>query len=115
MAMSTVLLGTEITRLRAPLVSSGYGNSERDWPNAVSETFLVHWSHRAVSEVVGDEPQTVTRVKILGGADLDLEATDRVVGPDGSTYEVDGEVMRSYPRGQLHHVRAFLRRITTSD
>jgi hypothetical protein len=115
MAMSTVLLGTEITRLRAPLSGGGYGNQEPDWTNATQAEFLVHWSHRAVSEVVGDEPRTVTRVKILGGAGLDLESTDRVVGPDGATYEVDGEVMRSYPRGQLHHVRAFLRRITTSD
>jgi hypothetical protein len=112
--MSTVLLGTEIIRLRAPLIDAGYGNQSRDWANAVSETFWVHWSHKAGSEVVGDEPQIVARVKILGGPDLDLEATDRVTGPDGLTYEVDGQVMRSYPRGQLHHVRAFLRRIDIS-
>jgi hypothetical protein len=114
MAMSTVLLADTITRLRAPLVSSGYGNSSYDWPNAVSTNFLVHWSTSATTEVVGDEPQTVVRAKVFGGPDLDLEATDRVVGPDGDTYEVDGEVMPSYVRGQLHHVRAFLRRITTS-
>lgn len=113
MALSTVLLQDTITRLRAPLVSSGYGNSTRDWPNATSQTFYVHWSTQSTTEVVGDEPQTVTRGKVFGGPDLDLLATDRVQF-QGDTYEVDGEVMRSYQRGQLHHVRAFLRRITTS-
>jgi len=101
-----------ITRLRAPLVSAGYGNEARDWTAAVPQSFLVHWSAQAASEVVGDEPQTVTRGKILGGPDLDLVESDRVVF-DGDTYEVDGDVMRSYRRGQLHHVRAFLKRSTT--
>lgn len=106
-----MILYDTVTRLRAPLVSSGYGNSSRDWANATSTDFLVHWSAQSVTEVVGDEPKTISRVKLFGGADLDLEATDRIVGPDGLTYVVDGEVMRSYQRGQLHHVRAFLRRI----
>jgi hypothetical protein len=75
----------------------------------------VKWSHKAAAEVVGDEPRTDTRAKVVGNPDLDLEATDRVVGPDGLTYEVDGEVMRSYVRGQLHHVRAYLRRTATKD
>lgn len=106
-------LHDSITRLRAPLVSAGYGNQSRNWAAAVSAAFLVHWSAKAVSEVVGDEARTVTRGKIFGGPDLDLEASDRVVF-DGDTYEVDGDVMRSYRQGQLHHVRAFLRRITTT-
>jgi hypothetical protein len=105
-----VRLHDTITRLRAPLVSAGYGNSARDWSAATGTEFTVHWSARAVSEVVGDEPRTVTRGKILGGPDLDLEASDRVLF-DGDTYEVDGEIMRSYRQGQLHHVRAMLRRI----
>ena len=108
------LLHEQITRLRAPLVSSGYGNSERNWAAAASMAFLVKWSHKAVSEVVGDEPRTVTKAYVFGNPDLDLEATDRIVGPDGLTYEVDGEVMHSYVRGQLHHVRAFLKRIATT-
>ena len=62
-------------------------------------------------EVVGDEPQTVTRGKIFGGPDLGLESTDRVRFRD-DTYEVDGEVMESFRQGQLHHVRAMLRRIS---
>jgi hypothetical protein len=99
-----------ITRLRAPLVDAGYGNQARDWDNAVEQDFVVHWSAQSVNEVVSDEPQVVTRGKILGGPDLDLEATDRVLF-DGDTYEVDGDVMRSYRQGQLHHVRAMLRRI----
>lgn len=101
-----------ITRLRAPQVSTGYGNQARNWAAATSTDFLVHWSAQSVSEVVGDEPRTVTRGRIFGGPDLDLEATDRVLF-DGDTYEVDGQVMRSYQRGQLHHVRAMLRRIET--
>jgi hypothetical protein len=109
------ILHDTITRLRAPLVSSGYGNQARDWDNATSADFLVKWSHKSVAEVVGDEPQTTTRAYVFGNPDLDLEATDRVIGPDGFTYELDGEVMRSYVRGQLHHVRAYLRRVATKD
>lgn len=108
-----MLLHDPITRQRASLGAGAYGNQARDWTAPTSQSFLVHWSARAVSEVVGDEAQTITRVKLFGGPDLDLEATDRVIGPDGHTYEVDGEVMLSYRLGQLHHVRAFLKRITT--
>lgn len=110
-----MILSEVITRLRAPLTSGGYGNQERDWANASGTDFLVKWSHKGVAEVVGDEPQTTTRGYVFGNPDLDLEATDRVVGPDGFTYEVDGEVMHSYVRGQLHHVRAYLKRIATKD
>src|SRR3954471_18780523 len=110
-----MILRESITRLRAPLVSGGYGNQERNWAAATSTDFTVKWSHKAVAEVVGDEPRTTTRAYVLGNPDLDLEATDRVVGPDGFTYEVDGEVMHSYVRGQLHHVRAYLRRTATKD
>ena len=105
-----MILHDKITRLRAPLVTSGYGNSKRNWAAASSQEFLVHWSAQGVSEVVGDEPQTVSRIKLMGNPDFDLEAADRVVGPDGATYEVDGEIMLSFRKGQLHHVRAFLRR-----
>lgn len=101
-----------ITVLRAPVISAGYGNTARDWASATGTDYLVHWSAQSVSEVVGDEPQTVTRGKVFGDDTLDLEATDRVLF-DGDTYEVDGEVMRSYRYGELHHVRAMLRRIAT--
>lgn len=101
-----------ITRLRAPLVSAGYGNQARDWSAATSTTFLVHWSTKTVTEQVGDEARTTTRVKVFGGPDLDLEPSDRVTF-GGATYELDGQPMLSYRLGQLHHVRAMLRRITT--
>ncbi len=104
-------LHVPITRLRAPVVAVGYGNSAPNWPAAAQQEFLVHWSARDVSEVVGDEPRTVTKVKVMGNPDLDLLATDRVVGPDGQTYEVDGEIMLSFRRGALHHIRAFLKRV----
>jgi hypothetical protein len=110
-----VILHDSITRLRAPLTSGGYGNQSRDWTAATSTDFTVKWSTKAVAEVVGDEPRTDTKGYVFGGPDLDLLASDRVVGPDGLTYEVDGEVMSSYVRGQLHHVRAYLRRITTTS
>jgi len=109
------ILRETITRLRAPLVSAGYGNQARDWANAAPQEFLVKWSHRSVTEQVGDEPQTTTSGYVFGNPDLDLLATDRVIGPDGHTYEVDGEVKYSYVRGVLHHVRADLRRIATKD
>lgn len=108
-----MILHDPITRQRAPLVAGPYGNQARDWANATSTAFLVKWSFKAVSEVVGDEARTVTRGYVFGTPDLDLDAADRVVGPDGFTYEVDGSVMQSYVRGQLHHVRAYLRRIAT--
>jgi hypothetical protein len=110
-----VILHDKITRLRAPLASGGYGNQARDWANANATSFAVHWSAQSAGETVGDEPRTTTRVKLLGDQYLDLEATDRVIGPDGNTYQVDGEILPSYRRGQLHHVRAFLRRIATKD
>ena len=110
-----MILNDQITRLRASLTSDGYGNQTRNWATPTSTLFLVRWSSQAANEVVGDEPRTVTRAKILGDQYFDLEATDRIVGPDGNTYEVDGEVQRSYERGQLHHVRAFLQRITPKD
>lgn len=108
-------LSDTVTRLRAPLVSDGYGNQSWSWGSATSTDFVVHWSAQPGNETVGDEPRTTSRVKLFGGDGFDLEATDRVVGPDGNTYEVDGEVLRSYRNGQLHHVRAFLRRIATKD
>jgi hypothetical protein len=104
-----------VTRVRAPLTTDGYGNQTRNWAVATSTVFLVKWSFKAVNEVVGDEPRTDTRAYVFGNPDLDLEATDRIIGPDGNTYEVDGEVMTSYVRGQLHHVRAYLRRMATKD
>jgi hypothetical protein len=110
-----VILRETITRLRAPLTSDGYGNQSRNWSSATSTDFAVKWSHKAVTEIVGDEPRTSTKAYVFGGPDLDLASTDRVVGPDGLTYELDGEVMTSYVRGQLHHVRAYLRRFATQD
>jgi hypothetical protein len=106
-------LHDRITRLRAAIVSDGYGNGKRDWTAVSSADFLVHWSAKSVAEVVNDEPQTITRAKIFGGPDLDLEVTDRVLF-NGDTYEVDGDIMRSYRRGNLHHVRAMLLRIVTT-
>jgi hypothetical protein len=108
-----MILYDPIVVQRAPLVSTSYGNSTRNWAAATNTNYLVHWSAQSVTEVVGDEAKTVTRGKIFGGPDLDLEATDRVVF-DGDTYEVDGDIMRSFRRGQPHHVRAFLKRMATT-
>jgi hypothetical protein len=110
-----VILGESITRLRAPLTADSYGNQSRNWTAATSTVFAVKWSHKAVSEVIGDEPRTTTRAYIFGGPDVDLESTDRVTGPDGLLYELDGDLMPSYVRGQLHHVRAYLKRVATKD
>jgi hypothetical protein len=114
MAISLVNLNDVITRKRAPLVSGGYGNQTYDWPNATSTDFKVKWSWETVTEVVGDEPQTVTLGKAMGGPGLDLEATDRVVYR-GDTYEVYGDIRLSTDgRGNPHHVRVRFRRITTT-
>jgi hypothetical protein len=108
-----LILHDPIVVQRAPLTSGAYGNQARNWAAMTTAEFLVHWSAKSVTEVVGDEAKTVTRGKVFGGPDLDLEATDRVVFA-GETYEVDGDIMRSYRYGQLHHVRAFLKRIATT-
>lgn len=101
-----------ITRLRAPLAAGPYGNQARDWSTPASAGYLVHWSAKVVAEVVGDEAQTTIRAMIFCGPDVDLEPTDRVVF-EGVTYEIDGDIMRSFRRGQLHHIRAYLKRIST--
>lgn len=109
-----MILPDVITRLRAPLVSAGYGNSSYNWAAATSTDFSVKWGWETTTEVIGDEARTITRGKVFGGPDLDLEATDRVLYR-GDTYEVDGEVRLSTDgRGNPHHVRAKLRRITTT-
>lgn len=108
-----MILHDSITVQRAPLVSGSYGNSSRNWASPTTADYLVHWSAKSVSEVVGDVARTVTRIMIMGNPDLDIEATDRVVF-EGDTYECDGDIMNSYRRGQLRHVRAFLRRIATT-
>jgi hypothetical protein len=109
-----VILHDPITVQRAPLTSGGYGNQSRNWAAAVSTDFLVHWSAQSVTEVVGDKAQTITRGKIFGGPDLDVQPTDRVVFA-GELFEVDGDVMQSYRLGQLHHVRVFVKRIATEQ
>lgn len=107
-------LPDRITRLRAPLVAGDYGNSSRDWSAAASTDLYVKVSFTSVTEVVGDEARTFTQAKVFGGPDLDLQASDRVVYR-GETYEVAGEIMPSTDgRGNLHHVRARLRRIDTA-
>lgn len=107
-------LNDTVTRLRAPLTSAGYGNSERDWANATSQDFRIRWSFKSWTEVVGDDERTVTGGSIFGGPDLDLLATDRVVY-QGETYEIAGDVVPSMDgRGVLHHYRARTRRIALS-
>lgn len=109
-----MILNDVITRLRAPLISGGYGNSSRDWANATSTDFSVRTSFKSVTEIIGDEARTATQLHVFGGPELDLETTDRVIYR-GKTYEVAGEVMTSLDgRGQLHHVRARLNRVTTA-
>lgn len=108
-----MILHDPITRLRASVAAGPYGNQTPNWSSPATADYLVHWSAKSVSEVVGDQARTITRVMIFCNPDVDLEATDRVVF-EGDTYEIDGDIMRSFRRGQPHHVRAFLRRIATT-
>lgn len=110
--MLTSLLADEVTRLRAPLTSAGYGNQARDWSAPASATYPARVSVVSSTEDVSGEPRTVTRWKCTVGPDADLAATDRIEW-DSLVYEVDGDVERhKSPRG-LHHQTVILKRVAT--
>jgi hypothetical protein len=104
------LLADTITVQRAPLISGGYGNSYRDWPNATSTDYPCYVSFVSSTEEVVNLNETQTRGKVTLGPDADIEPTDRLVY-GGNTYEVDGDVMPSLRRGVLHHQRVVMRRV----
>lgn len=109
MSLATMLADT-ITRLRAPLVSGGYGNQGRDWANATSTNYPCYVSFVSSTEDVVNLDQTQTRAKVSLGPDADIDPTDRMVYR-GITYEVEGDVMPSMRRGALHHQRVVLKRV----
>lgn len=106
------LLADSVTRRRAPLVSSGYGNQTRDWAAATSQSYAARVSPVSSTEDVVEQPRTLTRWKCTVGPEADLAATDRVEW-GGATYEIDGDVERhKSPRG-LHHQTVILMRVAT--
>lgn len=105
------LLADSVTRRRAPLISSGYGNEARDWTAATSQVYAARVSVVSSTEVVANEPRTVTRWKCTVGPEADLAATDRIEW-DGQTYEVDGDVERHKGRSPaVHHQTVTLKRV----
>lgn len=108
--MLGTLLTDTITRLRAPLISTGYGNSGRDWNNPTSQVYACYVSFASSTEDVVNLDQTQTRAKVTLGPEADIDPTDRMLYR-GNTYEVEGDVMPSLRRGVLHHQRVVLRRV----
>lgn len=108
MSLASLLTDT-VTRLRAPLVSGGYGNQSRDWANATSTDYPAHVSSVSSTEDIVNQQQTVTRWKCTVGPDADLEATDRIVWRQ-NTYDIDGDVQSANGMRGLHHQRVVLMR-----
>lgn len=106
------LLTDSVTRRRAPLTSSGYGNETRDWSNATSRIYAARVSVVSSTEDVVEQPRTITRWKCTVGAEADLAATDRIEW-DGQTYEIDGDVERHKGLRGVHHQTVILMRVAT--
>lgn len=105
-----------IVRLRAPEVEDRYGDSVRDWDNAVETTIAgVQVQPSESSEVITPGRQSVvTHMRVLTpiGTDLDLLSSDRVRW-DGDVWLVEGEVAH-YKRpsdGSVHHGEATIKRV----
>jgi len=105
-----------IVRRRAPLVTDTYGDSVRDWANAVSLSIVgvqVQPSESTELTEVGRSP-VVTHMRVISpiGTDLDLLVTDRVEW-DSVEWQVEGEVAhhKRPSTGLIHHGEATLKRV----
>ncbi len=96
-----------VTLLRAPVVTSTYGNQGRDWSLATEtpSPASVQWANS--SEDVSGENRVTTRMKLYLPHGTDLDPTDRV-RYGGEVYRVDGDVETWAPR----HVKALLLKVT---
>jgi hypothetical protein len=93
-----------ITLLRAAEQPSDYGNtSTLDWSNA-TRTDVAGCSVQpsSSSEFTIDRDTFITRFVVYAPASTDVRASDRVEW-DGSTYDIDGDVLR-WTFGALSHV-----------
>lgn len=95
---------------RAPLIEDArYGSSKRDWTNAVGTNVRVTILPLISSENTMNREFTLAHWQLIGAADLDLEASDRLEF-DGVMTEVDGPpfLWRDW-NGLAHHVDARLK------
>lgn len=106
-----MLLYDKVTRLRADEIDDGYGNKTIDWENADSVEYPAEVQPLSSTEDVADQQRTDTRWRLWLGPAADLVATDRIEW-DGEIYEVEGDVERWKQRGQLHHLKAVLMKVT---
>jgi len=106
-----VILRDRVVRLRAPLISGGYGNQTRDWANATSTIYPAAVGPLSSAEDVVDQQQTTTRLRLILPAPADVIAADRITW-DGQTYNIDGEVVAVKRRGRPHHLEAVIIKVT---
>jgi len=106
-----VILRDRVARLRASLISAGYGNQAPDWANATSTSYPAAVGPLSSVEDVVDQQQTTTRLRLILPASADVAAADRIVWA-GQTYEIDGEVIAVKRRGRTHHLEAVLIKVT---
>ena len=105
-----------IVRIRAPLVTSPYGDPERDW-GAATRTDLTGWRIQPVQGSRVNVADTLPREgldrrqRAFGPYDADIETTDRIEW-QGVTWVVDGDVDRwRGPTGRIAHTEMVLARM----
>ena len=108
-----MILRDRVTRLRAASVSTGYGNTKRDWANAAGVNYPASVTPQASDENVVDQQRTVARWRLILPATADVVVTDRIFW-DGEVHEIDGEVERHKRRGRIHHLEATLIKVKLS-
>lgn len=109
-----------VTRLRAPLVSDGYGET-RNWA-AATETALEQVEVQPITQaelISAGRDASIRRWRFFTrrGVDVDLVYTDRIrwtdLAGDVLDLEVEGDVARwPMPGGRgVHHVEAVLKKV----
>ena len=100
-----------VSRVRAPLVDDGHGNTDYDWANAVTSS-VGGWGVSAGGTVEDLNRRDGVQIAytIRGAYDADVEASDRLI-LFGVEYEIDGGVMRQpSPTGLTSHTIIKLKR-----
>ncbi len=96
-----------VTLLRAPIVTSAYGNSGRDWSIATETASPANVQGPSGGEDFGEGDRVTSRWRLFLPGGVNLEPTDRVRW-NGEVYEIDGEVFARRDK----HVKATLARVT---
>lgn len=105
-----------ITRIRAPLVTSPYGDPERDW-DAATSTPLSGWRIQPMQGSRVNVADTLPRDgldrrhRAFGPFASDVLTTDRIEW-QGETWRIEGDVDRwRSPTGSIAHTELILARM----